>query len=177
MFKKLPWGNCLEVQWLRLHFSVQGPRVSSLVGELRSHILHGTTKKKERKKSYYFETKFLFSDLDSGSESSLCSRIGWSLVLVRFPQFSSLYNTLPFSFWHDWIYLCIFIYLVVLGVLAAALGVRSAMFPLSCPQVCEIFVPQPGMEPETPAWQGVFLNTGLPGMSPLNLIFTLENIH
>ena len=92
MFKKLPWGNCLEVQWLRLQFPVQGPRVSSLVGELRSHILHGTTKKRERKKSYYFEAKFLFSDLDSGSESSVCSRIGCSLVLVSFPQFSSLYT-------------------------------------------------------------------------------------
>ena len=64
----------------------------------------------------------------------------------------------------------------MLGVLVAALGLSSCGVPLSCPQVCEILVLQPGMEPDTPALQGGFLNIGLPGKFPLNLIFTLENI-
>ena len=35
------------------------------------------------KKSYYSEAKFIYSDLDSDSESNVCSRIGWSLVAGR----------------------------------------------------------------------------------------------
>ena len=31
----------LAVQWLRLHFPMQGVRIQSLVGELRSHMPHG----------------------------------------------------------------------------------------------------------------------------------------
>jgi len=35
----------LVVQWLRLHISAQEVWVQSLVGELRSHMLHGMAKK------------------------------------------------------------------------------------------------------------------------------------
>ena len=31
-------GTSLVVQWLRIHLAVQGTRVQSLVGELRSHM-------------------------------------------------------------------------------------------------------------------------------------------
>ena len=33
-----------------LHFQVQGVHIQSLVGELRSHMLHSIAKKKEKKK-------------------------------------------------------------------------------------------------------------------------------
>ena len=36
---------------------------------------------------------------------------------------------------------------------------------LSCPTACEILVPQPGIEPMSPALEGGFLITGLPGKS------------
>ena len=36
---------------------------------------------------------------------------------------------------------------------------------LSCPAPCGILVPKPGMEPESPALEGRFLTTGLPGKS------------
>ena len=38
-------GTSLVVQWLRLHLPMQGAWVQSLVGELRSHMLSGTSKK------------------------------------------------------------------------------------------------------------------------------------
>ena len=38
-YKRL--GTFLVVQWLRIHFPMQGMRVQSLVGELRSHMLQG----------------------------------------------------------------------------------------------------------------------------------------
>ena len=31
-------GNSLAVQWLRIHFAMQGTQVRSLVGELRSYM-------------------------------------------------------------------------------------------------------------------------------------------
>ena len=34
-------GSSLMVQWLRLRLPMQGVRVRSLVGELRSHMPHG----------------------------------------------------------------------------------------------------------------------------------------
>ena len=42
--KKNKEGTSLAVQWLRLHLPVQGVRVRSLVGELRSHMLRGQKK-------------------------------------------------------------------------------------------------------------------------------------
>ena len=36
---------------------------------------------------------------------------------------------------------------------------------LSCPEACEIVVPQPGTEPMSPALEGGFLTTGPPGKS------------
>ena len=35
----------------------------------------------------------------------------------------------------------------------------------SCPQACGILVPQPGIEPVSPALQGGYLTTGPPGKS------------
>ena len=35
------WGTSLVVQWLRISLPVQGTRVRSLVGELRSHLPRG----------------------------------------------------------------------------------------------------------------------------------------
>ena len=43
-------GTSLRVQWLRLHTSLQGTRVQSLVGELRSQMLSSATKKKKKPK-------------------------------------------------------------------------------------------------------------------------------
>ena len=37
---------------------------------------------------------------------------------------------------------------------------------LSCPTACGILVPQPGIEPGSPALEGGFLTTGPPGKSP-----------
>ena len=37
---------------------------------------------------------------------------------------------------------------------------------LSCPKVCEILVPQPGIKLTSPAMEGRFLTTGLPEKSP-----------
>ena len=37
---------------------------------------------------------------------------------------------------------------------------------LSCPMACGIYVPQPGIEPMSPALKGGFLTTGAPGNSP-----------
>ena len=36
---------------------------------------------------------------------------------------------------------------------------------LSCPEACGILVPQPGIEPESPALESEFLSTGPPGKS------------
>ena len=40
---KVILGTSLVVRWLRIHLPMQGTRVRSLVGELRSHM-HGATK-------------------------------------------------------------------------------------------------------------------------------------
>ena len=45
---------------------------------------------------------------------------------------------------------------------------------LSCPSVCEILVPQLGIEPMSPAFQGGFLTTEPPGKSPLCILLTLS---
>ena len=47
-----PPGTSLVVQWLRLHFPIQGVQVQSLVGELRSHKPLGQ-KAKTKQKQYY----------------------------------------------------------------------------------------------------------------------------
>ena len=38
----LPWGTSLVVQWLRIHFPMQGTQVRSLVRELRSYMPWGS---------------------------------------------------------------------------------------------------------------------------------------
>ena len=43
---------------------------------------------------------------------------------------------------------------------------------LSCPKACGILVPQPGIEPTSPALEGRFFTTGLPGKSPKMVIFS-----
>ena len=45
-------------------------------------------------------------------------------------------------------------------------GSVVATHQLSCPMACGILVPQPEMEPTSPALEGGFLTTGLPGKSP-----------
>ena len=47
-----PPGTSLVVQWLRLHFTIEGVQVQSLVGELRSHKPLGQ-KAKTKQKQYY----------------------------------------------------------------------------------------------------------------------------
>ena len=42
---------------------------------------------------------------------------------------------------------------------------------LSCSAVCRILVPQPGIEPVSPALQGGSLTTGLPGKSLMCFFF------
>ena len=44
--KKWIQGTFLAIQWLRLHLSMQGAQVQSLVGELRSHMSCNQEKKK-----------------------------------------------------------------------------------------------------------------------------------
>ena len=44
-------------------------------------------------------------------------------------------------------------------------GLSACNAWLSCSEACEIPVPQPGLEPTSPALQGRFLTTGLPGKS------------
>ena len=45
-------GTPLVVQWLRLHFPVQGVHVRSLMGKLRSHMPGGQNNQNEKKKQY-----------------------------------------------------------------------------------------------------------------------------
>ena len=45
-------------------------------------------------------------------------------------------------------------------------GSVVAVHGLSCPVACGILVPQPGIEPASPALEGGFLITGRPGKSP-----------
>ena len=44
-------------------------------------------------------------------------------------------------------------------------GFSSVALRLSCFMPCRILVPQPGLEPMSPALQGGFLTTGPPGKS------------
>ena len=46
----------------------------------------------------------------------------------------------------------------------------------SCSVACGILVPQPGIEPTSPALQGIFLTTGPPGKSLLLTYFNKSNI-
>ena len=41
---------------------------------------------------------------------------------------------------------------------------------LSCPVACGILVPQPGIEPASPALEGGFFTTGPPGKSLISII-------
>ena len=45
---------------------------------------------------------------------------------------------------------------------------------LSCPAARGILVPQPGIEPATPALEGGFLTIGPPGKSPILFNFQIE---
>ena len=46
------------------------------------------------------------------------------------------------------------------------MGSVVVVLQCSCPEVCGILVPQPGIEPESSALEGGFLTIGLPGKSP-----------
>ena len=41
----------------------------------------------------------------------------------------------------------------------------AAAHRLNCPGACGILVPQPGIEPASPALEGIFFTTGPPGKS------------
>ena len=45
---------------------------------------------------------------------------------------------------------------------------------LSCPVACGILVPQPGIEPVSPALKGRFFTTGPPGKSPGHFFFLIN---
>ena len=47
--RKEALGTFLAVQWLRLYLPMQGVRVQSMVGELRSHMPLGVALKKRKK--------------------------------------------------------------------------------------------------------------------------------
>ena len=57
-------------------------------------------------------------------------------------------------------------------------GLSSVALRLSCFVPCRILVPQPGLEPMSPALQGGFLTTGPPGKSLrqtfISIAFTVE---
>ena len=46
------------IQWLKLHFPIQGVRVQSLVGDLGSHTPHSQKKKKQNIKQEQYCHKF-----------------------------------------------------------------------------------------------------------------------
>ena len=84
-----------------------------------------------------------------------------SLILKLFPEniyFSSIFK----------IFIYLFTYLAA-SVLVAACKIFTAehrlSLGLSCSEVYGISVPQPGMEPASPALQSIFLTTGPPGKS------------
>ena len=61
----------------------------------------------------------------------------------------------------------------------AALGLRYGTWAslvvalgLSCPSACGILVPQPGIEPASPALEGGFLTTGPPGKSVSSVFYS-----
>ena len=43
---------------------------------------------------------------------------------------------------------------------------------LSCSMACGIFVSRPGIKPTSPALEGTFLTTGLPGRSPPPIVLS-----
>ena len=51
-------GTSLEVQWLRLHFSVQGVHVRSLIRQLRSHLPGGQNNQNGGKKKKQYCNEF-----------------------------------------------------------------------------------------------------------------------
>ena len=53
-------GTSLVVQWLRLHLLMQGVRVRSLVGELRSHVPHGQKNQNIKQKQYCNKFNIVF---------------------------------------------------------------------------------------------------------------------
>ena len=56
-------GTSPVVQWLRLHLPMQGTRVQSLMGELRSHMPRGVAKEKRKKirhRNYKFGMLYVF---------------------------------------------------------------------------------------------------------------------
>ena len=55
---KLETGTSLAVQCLRVHASKAGGTIQSLVGEIRSHMLHAAAKKLKKKKKKWKQTKF-----------------------------------------------------------------------------------------------------------------------
>ena len=58
-----------------------------------------------------------------------------------------------------------FIYLVVLGLHCRTQASVVVALGLSCSIACELLLPGPGIKPMSPALQGGFLTTGLPGKS------------
>ena len=70
-----------------------------------------------------------------------------------------------------------FNFLKVLATLGLPCNVQASLvmaWGLSCPIVCRICVPQPGIEHKSPALQGIFLTTGLPGKSKNTVTFKRE---
>ena len=56
-----------------------------------------------------------------------------------------------------------FKYLFIIILAASSLSCITKLHGLICPTACGILVPRPGIEPATPALEGRFLITGLPG--------------
>ena len=54
------------------------------------------------------------------------------------------------------------------------MGSVLVVYGLSCPVVCGIFVPQPGIKPVSPILAGAFFATGLPGEIPLIIFFNIS---
>ena len=48
-----------------------------------------------------------------------------------------------------------------------SMGFSSCGIGFSCPGECGILVPLPGIEPTSPALEGIFLTTGAAGKSPI----------
>ena len=70
--------------------------------------------------------------------------VNWNDLFGFILHFTALKNTYLFI-WLHWVFV-------------SACG-------LSCPEACGILIPQPGIEPASPALEGRFLTTGPPGKS------------
>ena len=77
---KLVHGTFLEVQWLRLHLSMQGVWVQSLVGEQRSHIPHGQRNQNIKQKKYC--NKFNKDFKNGPSQKNKLSSPRWIWLLI-----------------------------------------------------------------------------------------------